>query len=83
MNMKTDHPGLEAITALGWETLETQRAKSKAIQMYEVLSGLPPNSLVNLLAARKSIILQNMISGLPLPPCEYLYLALKFFISWG
>ena len=38
MGMTNDTPGLEAITALGWETLESQRAKSKAVQMYKVLS---------------------------------------------
>jgi hypothetical protein len=35
MSMKNDTPGLEAISPLGWETLESQRTKSKAIQMYK------------------------------------------------
>ena len=48
MGMTNDTPGLEAITALRWETLESQRAKSKAVQMYKVLNDLAPNALVNL-----------------------------------
>ena len=48
MGMKNDTPALEAITALGWETLESYRAKSKAVQMYKVLNDLAPNALVNL-----------------------------------
>jgi hypothetical protein len=34
MIMNNDTAGLEAISALGWETLESQRTKLKAIQMY-------------------------------------------------
>ena len=47
MSMKNNTPGLKAISALGWETLESQRTKSKAIQMYQLLNYLAPNALVN------------------------------------
>ena len=45
MNMGYNAPGMEAINALGWETLETRRTKSKVKQMYKVLNGLAPSSL--------------------------------------
>ncbi len=48
MNMGYNTPGMEAINALGWETLETRRAKSKVKQMYKVLNGLAPSSLAAL-----------------------------------
>ena len=62
MSMKNDTPGLEAISALGWETLECQRTKSKAIQMYKVLNDLAPNALVNLFV-RKSDITDYELRG--------------------
>ena len=37
MNFSNDSSGPEAIKALGWESLETRRAKSKAKTMYKVL----------------------------------------------
>ena len=37
MNMPNDVYHLETLNALGWETLEVQRVKSKAKQMYKVL----------------------------------------------
>ena len=62
MGMTNDTPGLEAITALGWETLESQRAKSKAVQMYKVLNDLAPNALVNLFM-RKSDVTDYELRG--------------------
>ncbi len=55
MGMTNDTPGLEAITALGWETLESRRAKSKAVQMYKVLNDLAPNALVNLFMPKRDV----------------------------
>ena len=75
MGMKNDTPALEAITALGWETLESYRAKSKALQMYKVLNDLAPNALVNLFM-RKSDITDHELRGsstslqMPLPRTE-------------
>ena len=59
MSMKNDTPGLEAISALGWETLESQRTKSKAIQMYKVLNDLAPNALVNLFVRKSDIMITD------------------------
>ena len=75
MGMTNDSPALEAITALGWETLESYRAKSKAVQMYKVLNDLVPNALVNLFM-RKSDITDHELRGsstslqMPLPRTE-------------
>ena len=44
MNLRYNTPGIEAINALGWEPLETRRAKSKVKQMYKVLNDLAPRS---------------------------------------
>ena len=77
MGMKNDTPALEAITALGWETLESYRAKSKKVQMYKVLNDLAPNALVNLFM-RKSDITDHELRGsstslqMPLPRNEYM-----------
>ena len=40
MNLRYNTPGIEAINALGWQPLETRRAKSKVKQMYKVLNDL-------------------------------------------
>jgi hypothetical protein len=83
MSMKNDTPGLEAISALGWETLECQRTKSKAIQMYRVLNDLALNALVNLFV-RKSDITDYELRGsttslqIPFPRTENL--KKKFFL---
>jgi hypothetical protein len=75
--MKNDNPGLEAISSLGWETLESQRTKSKAIQMYKVLNDFAPNALVNLFV-RKSDITDYELRGsttslqIPFPRTENL-----------
>ena len=53
--MTNDTPGLEAITALGWETLESQRARSKAVQVYKALNDLAPNALVNLFMRKSDV----------------------------
>jgi hypothetical protein len=77
MSMKNNTPGLKAISALGWQTLESQRTKSKAIQMYQVLNYLAPNALVKLLV-RKSDITDYELRGsttslqIPFPRTENL-----------
>jgi hypothetical protein len=50
MNLRYNTPGIEAINALaiGWEPIETRRAKSKVKQMYKVLNDLAPSSLAAL-----------------------------------
>ena len=55
MNMGYNTPAMEAINALGWETLETRRAKSKVKQMYKVLNGLSPSSLAALFVNKRNI----------------------------
>ena len=40
---------------LGWEALETRRAKTKALYMYKVLNGLAPSSLVDLFVHKSDI----------------------------
>ena len=68
-------PGIEAINALGWEPLETRRAKSKVKQMYKVLNDLAPSSLATLY---KRNITEYDLRGsstslqLPLPKTENL-----------
>jgi len=51
MNLSNNTPTIEALNALGWETLETQRAKSKAQQMYKVSNGLAPNCFADLFSS--------------------------------
>ena len=53
MNLSNDIPGPEAIKALGWDKLETRRAKSKAKTMYKVLNKSAPSSLVKLFKYKK------------------------------
>ena len=75
VGMKNDTAALEAITALGWETLEFYRAKSKGVQMNKVLNDLAPNALVNLFM-RKSDMTDHELRGsstslqMPLPRTE-------------
>jgi hypothetical protein len=77
MSMKNNTPGLKAISALGWETLESQGTKSKSIKMYQVLNYLAPNALVNLFV-RKSDITDYELRGstaslqIPFPRTENL-----------
>ena len=40
---------------LGWEPLETRRAKTKAVHMCRVLNGLAPSSLANLFVPKSDI----------------------------
>ena len=54
MNLSNDTHAIEALNALGWENLETQRAKSKAKQMYKVINDLPPNCLAYLFSSEKN-----------------------------
>ena len=42
LGMSNDIPGSEALDMLGWEPLETRRAKKKAVHMYKVLNDLTP-----------------------------------------
>ena len=55
MNLRYNTPGIEAINALGWEPLETRRAKSKVKQMYKVLNDLAPSSLASLFVRKRNI----------------------------
>ena len=54
MNLRYNTPGIEALTTVGWESLETRRAKSKVKQMYKVLNDLAPSSLATLLYAKET-----------------------------
>ena len=53
--MSNDIPGSEALDMLGWEPLETRRAKKKAVHMYKVLNGLAPSSLEDLFVSKSDI----------------------------
>ena len=55
MNLRYNTPGIEAINALGWEPLETRRAKSKVKQMYKVPNDLAPSSLATLFVRKRNI----------------------------
>ena len=62
--------GPEAIKALGWENLETRRAKSKAKTMYKVLNNLAPSSLEELFERKRNITkydLRGSSTSLQLP----------------
>ena len=71
MNMGYNIPGMEAINALGWETLETRRAKSKVKQMYKVLNGLAPSSLAALFVHKRNIT-EDDLRGSSIPDYNYL-----------
>ena len=78
MNLRYNTPGIEAINALGWEPLETRRAKSKVKQMYKVLNDLAPSSLATLFVHKRNITEYDRLRGsstslqLPLPKTENL-----------
>ena len=55
LGMSNDTPGFEALGMLGWESLETRRAKAKAVYMYKVLNGLAPKSLNDLFVSKSDI----------------------------
>ena len=70
MNLRYNTPGIEAINALGWEPLETRRAKSKVKQMYKVLNDLAPSSLATLFVRKRNITeydLRGSFTSLQLP----------------
>ena len=69
-NLRYNTPGIEAINALGWEPLETRRAKSKVKQMYKVLNDLLPSSLATLFVRKRNITeydLRGSSTSLQLP----------------
>ena len=75
MNLSNDTPVIEALNALRWETLETQRAKSKAKQIYKVINGLAPNCLADIFSSKKRTTHYNLRGAstslqLPLPKTE-------------
>ena len=77
MNLRYNTPGIEAINALGWEPLETRRAKSKVKQMYKVLNDLAPSSLATLFVRKRNITEYDLRGSstslqLPLPKTENL-----------
>jgi hypothetical protein len=55
MNLRYNTPGIKVINALGWEPLETRRAKSKVKQMYKVPNDLAPSSLATLFVRKRNI----------------------------
>ena len=70
MNFSNDISGPEAIKALGWESLETRRAKSKAKTMYKVLNNLAQSSLAELFEHKRNITkydLRGSSTSLQLP----------------
>jgi len=70
MNLKNDTLAIEALIALGWETLETKQAKAKAKQMYKVINGLAPNCRADLFSSKKNTTHYNLA---PPPHCNYCY----------
>ena len=70
LGMSNDIPGSEALDMLGWEPLETRRAKTKAVHMYKVLNGSAPSSLADLFVPKSDIIeydLRGSHTSLQLP----------------
>jgi hypothetical protein len=70
IHLRYNTPGIEAINALGWEPLETRRAKSKVKQMYKVLNDLAPSSLATLFVHKGNITeydLRGSSTSLQLP----------------
>ena len=77
MNLRYYTPDMEALNDIGWETLETQGAKSKAKQMYKVLNDLAPSSLATLFVHKRNITKYDLRGSftslqLPLPNTENL-----------
>ena len=77
MNLRYNTPDIEALNAIGWESLETRRAKSTAKQMYKVLNDLAPSSVATLFVPRRSITEYDLRGSsiplqLPLPKTENL-----------
>ena len=70
MNMPNDVNDLEALNTLGWETLEVERVKSKAKQMYKVLHDMTPNCLLGIFTYKSEILDHNLrgsLTSLQLP----------------
>ena len=70
LGMSNDTPGFEALGMLGWESLETPRAKAKAVYMYKVLNGLASTSLNDLFVSKSDITeydLRGSYTSLQLP----------------
>ncbi len=70
-------PGMGAINALGWETLETRRAKSKVKQNVQSPKCLAPSSLAALFVHKRNIKEYDLRGSstslqLPLPKTENL-----------
>ena len=71
--MSNDIPGSEALDMLGWEALETRRAKTKAVHKYKVLNGLAPSWLADLCVPKSDITeydLRGSHTSLQLPHPE-------------
>ena len=67
--MPNDANHLEALNALGWETLEVQRVKSNAKQRYEVLHDTTP-CLADIFTYKSEIMdrdLRGSLASLQLP----------------
>ncbi|EDO30826.1 predicted protein [Nematostella vectensis] len=76
-NRSNDTPATEALAELGWQNLETQRAKTKAKQMFKVLHDMAPNCLTDLFSLKKNITNYNLRGSstslqLPLPKTEFM-----------
>ena len=71
MNLFNDTPATEALGLLGWENLETQRAKPKAKQMCKIVNGLAPYCLTDLFINKNDISHHKLRD--PPPHCRYRY----------
>ena len=76
-NMSNDTPAAEALAALGWSSLESQRAKTKAKQMYKVVNGMAPRCLADLFTRKNTVTNYNLRGSstslqLPRPKTEFM-----------
>ena len=76
MNLFNATPVTEALCLLGWENLETQRAKAKAKEMYKIVNGLAPQCLTDLFISKNDISHYKLRGSsnslqLPLPKTEF------------
>ena len=67
----------KATNALGWESLKTRRAKSKANQMYKVLNDLAPSSLATVFVGKRNITKYDLMGSSTSPQLLYLCHKLK------
>lgn len=77
LNWSNDSPHLEALAALGWVTLETQRVKTKSKTMFKVLKGQAPTCLTEHFKFKKEVTDINLRGStsslqLPLPKTEFM-----------